>query len=98
MSDRGGRRRPAGGGVVFNVGARAFECQGCGNLIPVKSAVVRDPEAMTQMRESLVNRHTECWSYPTQRDARMARVRKRIEKMQRGLAAQQVSWRGGLCG
>jgi hypothetical protein len=56
MNVPGGRRRPTGGGVVFNVGARAFECQGCGNLIPVKSAVVRDPEAMTQMRESLVNR------------------------------------------
>lgn len=98
VTARRGRRRPAGGGVVFRKAQCAFECLGCGFHALVHSCVVRDPEAMAQMREALEYKHEECWRYPTRYEAYVARARAKREKMQRKLASQQTSWRGGLCG
>ena len=98
MTARRGRRRPTGGGVVFRKAQCAFECLGCGALALVQSVVVRNPEAMTQMREALVRKHEDCWSYPTRHEACVARARAKREKMQRKLASQRVSWEGGYAG
>lgn len=98
MTARRGRRRPSGGGVVFRKAQCAFECLGCGALALVESCVVRNPEAMAQMREALVRKHWECWTYPSQHEACIARARAKREKMQCKLASQRAGWEGSYVG
>ncbi len=95
------RERPEDGGMVWHAHLNAFECLGCTEMMPQRRAVWNDPERLAETRELLIVDHTECWEYNDARMARLARrFRKELKRQQllanggRGLAAQQVSWRG----
>jgi len=89
------RERPADGGVVWHEEWNAFECYGCGEFEEIRKPRDRAPDRLEELKELLVIDHTECWEFDDPEMAKNARRYRKAAKLQKNLAAQRVSWRGG---
>ena len=71
------RERPDDGRMAWHVELHAFECLGCGEFEEIRTAALRTPEMLAQLKELAILDHTECWEFD---DPRMARDARRYRK------------------
>lgn len=90
------RPRPEDGGITWHERWNAFECRGCEETEEIRSARLRTPEKLAELRELLIADHTECWQFSDAEQARQQRRFRKRKTLNKNLAAQRVSWRGSL--